>query len=105
MPQSFHKRVDNYIGPPSEEQSGLTLSNSSNVNITSVNYGTQAVSADHSNKKRKILEEPASPLPSTPLASLPLASSPLQTSPADLAQTTNSFESLCYDTDDEFASI
>jgi hypothetical protein len=57
------------------------------------------MSADHSNKKRKIFEEPASPLSSTPLAS-----SPLQTSPADLAQTTNSYESLYYDTDDEFVS-
>ena len=47
----------------------------------------------------KIFEEPASPLSSTPLAS-----SPLQTSPADLAQTTNSYESLYYDTDDEFVS-
>ncbi|KAG1139478.1 hypothetical protein G6F37_010271 [Rhizopus arrhizus] len=82
-----------------EEQSGLTLSNCSNVNIASVSYGTQVMSTDHSNKKRKIFEEPASLLSSTPLAS-----SPLQTSPADLAQTTNSYESLYYDTDDEFES-
>ncbi|CEG80358.1 hypothetical protein RMATCC62417_14710 [Rhizopus microsporus] len=80
-----------------EEQLGLTLSNCSNVNIASVNYGTQVTSADHSSKKRKMFEEPASSLSSTLLAS-----SPLQTSPADLAQTTNSYESLYYDTDDEF---
>lgn len=57
------------------------------------------MSADHSNKKRKILEEPAPPLSSTPLAS-----SPLQKSPADLGQTTNFFKSLYYDTDDEFVN-
>lgn len=62
------------------------------------------MSADHSNKKRKIFEELASPLPSSPLPSTPLASSPLRTSPADLAQTTNSYESLYYDTDVEFES-
>ncbi|CEP19737.1 hypothetical protein [Parasitella parasitica] len=87
-----------------EEQSGLTLSNCSNVNIASVNHGTQVMSADHSNKKRKVFEEPASPLPSSPLPSTPLASTPLPTSPADLAQTTNSNKSLYYDTDVEFES-
>ncbi|KAI8988030.1 hypothetical protein BDF20DRAFT_910577 [Mycotypha africana] len=68
-----------------EEQSGLTLSNCSNVNIATVNYGTQVV-GNHSNKKRKIFEESASPLSSTSLAS-----SPLQTSPADLAPTEKTF--------------
>lgn len=57
------------------------------------------MNADHSSKKRKIFEEPASPLPSSPLAS-----SPLEASLADLAQTTNFHESLHYKTDDEFVS-
>ncbi|KAG0757962.1 hypothetical protein G6F16_009984 [Rhizopus arrhizus] len=65
---SFLEDVGNKL---TEEQSGLTLSNCSNVNIDSVNYGTQIMSADHSNKKMKIFEEPASPLSSTPLASSP----------------------------------
>ncbi|KAI8373982.1 hypothetical protein EDC96DRAFT_9902 [Choanephora cucurbitarum] len=73
-----------------EEQSGFTLSNCSNVNIASINYGTQVSSPEHSNKKRKIIEEPASPLPSTPSVS----------SLRNLAQN----ETLCYDTDDEFES-
>jgi hypothetical protein len=67
------------------------------------------MSADHSNKKRKIFEEPTSPLPSSPLTSSPLSISPLSSSPlraslVDLAQTTNSYESSYYDTDNEFVS-
>lgn len=55
--------------------------------------------ADHNDKKRKISEESASSLPSSPLPS-----SSLRTSSADLTQTMNSYESLYYDTDDEFVS-
>ncbi|CAO3703874.1 unnamed protein product [Rhizopus stolonifer] len=63
--------------------------------------------AEHNDKKRKIFEKFASPLPSSPLLSSPLPSSPLPSSPllsSPSAQTTNSSEFLYYDTNDEFES-
>lgn len=68
------------------------MNNFHNVNTAAVNYGTAQVvgtNIDYSNKKRKITEDPPSPLP---------------TSPTVLAPKSPSDRSLSYESSEELVS-